>query len=362
MLRTALSLAFLAPALPFAAAPAVAQPDSSQVDVSVTADGSRDAEYRVVVRNRTEAHTDLTVRQSVPDGARVTAMSPAPGSGGSPGPGSPTEIAWPVRLGPFESTTVTATFTPEKAGQLSGAACAYVGLAGEPVDCSASVWTSPDTGAAAGQENRWQLWWLPGLATLLVVATVLFARYGWPRAAARIAALTDRGRAGVAVLTAVVLLVGLGVLAVALALPRLASVATGAQRTPASGWLGPVVTGSLGTPLRESTFEFTAYRFACAPEGGGQRCTAVVGMTNHSNTPEYWHANLQRLTVAGGQSVSTDVMATRAANGGRDVFDEPVVPGHRLLAQLSWAVPADATATTLELHSGAFAQGVRVSV
>ncbi len=94
-----------------------------------------------MVRNRTEAPTDLTVRQSVPDGARVTAMSPAPGPGGSPGPGSPTEIAWPVRLGPFESTTVTATFTPEKAGPLSGAACAYVGLAGEPVDCSASVWT-----------------------------------------------------------------------------------------------------------------------------------------------------------------------------------------------------------------------------
>ncbi len=27
-------------------------------------------------------------------------------------------------------------------------------------------------------------------------------------------------------------------------------------------------------------------------------------MTNHSNTPEYWHGNLQRLAVTGGHPVS----------------------------------------------------------
>ncbi|SNS95681.1 hypothetical protein SAMN05421812_102505 [Asanoa hainanensis] len=362
MLRTALSLALLAPTLPFTAAPAAAQPDASQVDVAMTSDGSQEAEYRVVVRNRTEAPTDLTVRQSVPDGARVTATSPAPGPGGSPGPGSPSELVWTVHLGPYESTTLTTTVAPSQGASISGAACAYVGLAGQPVDCSASVWTPADPGATASQENRWQLWWLPALATLLVVASVLFARYGWPRAARRVAALSDKGRAGVAVLTAIVLLVGLGVLAAALAVPRLAATAAGAQRTPASGWLGPVVTGALGTPLRENAFEFTAYSFTCAPAGGGQRCTAVVGMTNHSAAPEYWHPSLQRLAVAGEAPVSTDVMATRALNGGRDVFDAPVVPGHRLLAQLSWSLPAAADPTTLELHSGAFAQGVRIRV
>jgi hypothetical protein len=365
MLSTALSLALLAPALPLAAAPAAAaSPDAGQVDVAVTSTGDRDADYRVVVRNFTAAPTELSVRQSVPDGASVTATSPAPGPGGSPGPGSPNEVVWPVRLGPYEATTLTATFTPDHGGTpLSGAACAYVGWAGEPVDCAAAVWSPAGPAVVAQPEPWWRHWWVPTLGALLVAAVVLFVRWGRPRAAARVTALTDRGRAGVAVVTALVLLVGLGVLAVALALPRLASATTAtAQRGPGSGWLGPVTSGPLGTPLRENAFEFTAYRFVCVPEGGGQRCTAVVGLANRSGTAEYWHPHLQRLTVAGDLPVHTDEMATRAANGGRDVFAAPLAPGDQRLAQLTWAIPAGATATTVELHSGAFANGVRVRV
>ncbi|MEV0714182.1 hypothetical protein [Asanoa sp. NPDC050611] len=366
MLSTALSLALLAPALPVAAAPAAAaQPDASQVDVAVTSTGNnRDADFSVVVRNFTAAPTELSVRQSVPDGAGVTATSPAPGPGGSPGPGSPNEIVWPVRLGPYEATTLTATFTPDHGGTpLSGGACAYVGWAGEPVDCAATVWTPAGPAVVAEPEPWWRHWWVAALGMLLVATTVVLVRYGWPRAAARVTALTDRGRAGVAVVTALVLLTGLGVLAVALALPRLASATTAtAQRGPGSGWLGPVSTGALGTPLRENAFEFTAYRFTCVPEGGGQRCTAVVGLTNRSATAEYWHPHLQRLATAGGQEVHTDEMATRAVNGGRDVFAAPVAPGDQRLAQVTWAIPASATPDTVELHSGAFANGVRVRV
>ncbi|GAA1877327.1 hypothetical protein [Asanoa iriomotensis] len=366
MLRTALSLALLAPALPVAAAPAAAaQPDASQVDVAVTSTGHRDAEYHVVVRNFTAAPTELSVRQSIPDGAGVTATNPAPGPGGSPGPGSPNEIVWPVRLGPYEATTLTATFTPAHGGTpVSGAACAYVGLAGEPIDCAASVWTPAGPAVLDPQpEPWWRHWWVPVLGMLLVAATVLFVRYGWPRAAARVTALTDRGRAGVAVVTALVLLAGLGVLVVALGLPKLASATSEtAQRGPGSGWIGPTSSGALGTPLRENAFEFTAYRFVCVPEGSGQRCTAVVGLTNRSTTPEFWHPHLQRLAVAGDLAVHTDEMATRAANGGRDVFAAPLAPGDQRLAQVSWAIPAGATPTMIELHSGAFANGVRVRV
>ncbi|MEV4622632.1 hypothetical protein AB0J74_28460 [Asanoa sp. NPDC049573] len=364
MLRNALSLALLAPALPVAAAPVAAhQPDSSQVDVAVTSTGKQDAVYRVAVRNRTEAPTELTVRQSVPDGASIVSTSPAPGLGGSPGPGSPSELVWPVRLGPFESTTVTATFHPSGVAPLSGAACAYAGWNGQPVDCSATVWTPerPAVAAPVVAPPWWRQWWVPAVTALVVLATVLFVRYGWPRAAARVAALSDRGRAGVAVVTALVLLVGLGVLAVALALPRLAAASSATHRMPASGWHGPTATGKIGVRLRDSTFEFTAYRFVCAPAGGGQRCTAVVGLTNYGPAPEYWHGSLQRLGNTAGDPLGTDAIATRVANGGRDVFDKPVVPGHRLIAQLVWSIPAAATPTTMELRSGAFAQGVRIS-
>ncbi|HTF08208.1 MAG TPA: hypothetical protein VK659_08555 [Asanoa sp.] len=363
MLSTALSLALLAPALPLAAAPVAArQPDSSQVDVAVTSTGKQDAVYRVAVRNRTEAPTELTVRQSVPDGASVVSTSPAPGLGGSPGPGSPSELVWPVRLGPFESTTVTAMFKPSGEAPLSGAACAYAGWNGQPVDCSATVWTPEraDVVAPVAAVPWWRQWWVPATTVLLVLATVLFVRYGRPRAAARVAALSDRGRAGVAVVTALVLLVGLGVLAVALVVPRLAAASAATQRMPASGWHGPTAAGGIGVPLRDSTFEFTAYRLVCAPAGGGQRCTAVVGITNHGPVPEHWHGSLQRLSNTGGDPLGTDVIATRVANGGRDIFDAPVVPGHRLIAQLVWSIPATAMPTTVELRSGAFAHGVRV--
>jgi hypothetical protein len=275
-------------------------------------------------------------------------------------------VAWPVRLGPFESTTLTATFKPGQQRTLSGAACAYVGWAGEPVDCSASVWTSehanPVAVAAPVPGPWWRAWWVPVAAALLAVAAVLLTRYGWPRAAARVAALTDRGRAGVAVITALVLLAGLGMLAVALVVPRLATATAKTERTAANPWLGPVPTGGIGVPLRENMFEFTAYRFACAQVGGGQRCTAVVGMTNTGPAPEHWHPHLQRLTTAGGEQVTTDVIATRVANGGQNVFDAPVVPGHRLIAQVAWSLPGSETPTAVELRSGAFAQGARVTL
>jgi len=308
-----------------------------------------------------------------------------------------------VRLEPWQSTTLTATFAPEGADRLSGAACAYVGWAGEPIDCSASVWTPTATTAATA--SWWRSWWvllIAAVALATLVLSLVNVRAGaraslsagaslrtgpartaqsgtgpdWnarPGVGSVGGASPDQGLVGrggegtrrpptwVAVVLAVAMVLGLGIAAVAVGGSKLAAAAdSGPGNT--EGWVGPVAEGPIGTALRENAFEFTAYRFGCEPaQGGGDTCTAVVGLTNPESAPERWHPQMQRLR-AGGARVQADAAATRVANGGRDVFADLVAPGHRVLAQLVWTVPDGATPTAIELRSGAFAQGATVTL
>jgi hypothetical protein len=68
------------------------------------------------------------------------------------------------------------------------------------------------------------------------------------------------------------------------------------DKQPTSGaWMGKGAAGPLGVPLRETAFEFTVYRMACAGgQIGARQCQATVGVRNLTPERQAWHGKLQR--------------------------------------------------------------------
>jgi hypothetical protein len=114
--------------------------------------------------------------------------------------------------------------------------------------------------------------------------------------------------------------------------------------------------------LKEAAFEFTVYRLACDSEGTAKTrtCLVTVDLRNASGAEELWHAGMQRIYLPNGTWVSANEDLTRNANGGRDLFTDPVTVGERRLATLAFIVPAREPPVRLELRSGAFSAGVSV--
>ncbi|WP_091435455.1 hypothetical protein [Micromonospora yangpuensis] len=136
------------------------------------------------------------------------------------------------------------------------------------------------------------------------------------------------------------------------------------DQQPTSGaWVGKSAAGTLGVPLREVAFEFTVYRISCATAtAAGRRCQATVGVRNLTPEQQVWHGQLQRAYLPGGTWASADLLATQAANQGRDVFAAPVAAGSRVVLPLVFSVAGREPPTHLELRSGVFSAGVRVDV
>ena len=126
----------------------------------------------------------------------------------------------------------------------------------------------------------------------------------------------------------------------------------------AGAWVGLSAVGQIGTPLRESAFEFTVRGLDC--DGG--RCRATVDVQNLTPEKQRWYAPMQRAYLPGGEWVTADEAATRAANNGRDVFAEPLAPGQRVTLPLVFSTDPAKRPSHLELRSGVFSSGVRVNV
>jgi hypothetical protein len=123
------------------------------------------------------------------------------------------------------------------------------------------------------------------------------------------------------------------------------------------GWTGQRRELTLGVPASDGAVEFTVYRVDCTG-GGARACRAIVAVRNVSDRPQPWAAELQRLYISDTVWTSADPLAGATANGGMDVFRDPLVPGQRLLATLVFPLPTGAAPTRLELREGAFARGV----
>lgn len=153
------------------------------------------------------------------------------------------------------------------------------------------------------------------------------------------------------------LLAGLAGGAIWAATGPVSGMGTAAQPT-AGAWVGLSAVGPIGAPLRESAFEFTVRGVDC--DAG--RCRATVDVQNLTPEQQLWYAPMQRAYLPGGEWVTVDEGATRAANNGRDVFAEPLAPGQRVSLPLVFTTGAAQQPSQLELRSGVFSSGVRVNV
>ncbi|HEX6970294.1 MAG TPA: hypothetical protein VF174_15985 [Micromonosporaceae bacterium] len=345
------------------------------VSVAVSSEG-RNPVYRIEVRNETDIEIATTVRQGLPRDAAIESVS----DGGKAEPAEPnrTEVAWQLRLPPRSSKSLHTALSAAPHVPLAAPACAYTSDDTRAYDCATAVW---------GQDRGTPWWQRPAvlvgsLVTLLAVVgavTVGRRRFGgrtsrpFARTAHRLAAIRSVPRRLVArpdgrppatwkvVGTAALLFVTTTAGLVLAAGGAVTSLSPNTQSTTGA-WVGAAATGRMGTPMRDSAFEFTVYRLACAPDeqGGRRRCVADIGLRNVSDKSQPWYAGMQRLYLAGGEWVVADDAATRAANGNQDIFAHPIPAGGRLLAPLVFNVPAEADPARIELRSAVFSAGVAV--
>jgi hypothetical protein len=390
-LATPVALAtFLAPA-----PPAAAESAPAPVSIMVETSGTAAPAYRIAVRNDTDRPVTTTVRQGLPRGTPPTAVS----GGGDVRPtvagdrAGPPEVIWQVQLPARGMTMLGTTLAARPPGStVTAPACAYASDS-QAYDCAAATWVAPPAPVAHTRP-----WWqretvLVGVAAALLVglAAARFRRgmRQWrahrrktrpadeskpvaPPAhpdAARRRSPPHWGVRPTKPATALVVGIAVALLTVTLAL----SGVTGGQKVtamnpnarPTSGaWLGRTMNGDLGTTLKEAAFEFTVYRLACNSAGMAKTrtCLVTVELRNVSGSEQLWHAGMQRIYLPNGTWVSADDDATRAANGGRDLFADPIPAGDRRLVALAFTVPTAEPPVRLELRSGAFSAGVSVPV
>lgn len=341
--------------------------------------------YRIHVHNTSRVTVDTTVRQSVPSGASLTSASDGGQSSGR-------EVIWRLFIPAGATTTVSSSFDmtgPQ--GPVTAPACAYAPNAYMPYDCGSGAWTAPPPPPRAPGPPWWQQrpnQIAAAAAVVLLPAIVLpwrrLRRRRRLRAQARAEAVRAAYRAAdprrplirlrparrrltppvwVVVPAAMMAIAGLVAAALWLAITRLDAMDR-KSRQPVSAWAGEPVVGEIGAGLREKSFEFTVYRMVCQPpmNRGPRPCLATVGLHNASGTSQLWYGSMQRAYFPNGTWVSVDEAATRAANGGKDVFADPVPAGSRLLVPLQFTVPDDTDPNRLELRSGVFPAGVTINV
>ncbi|MEV0727134.1 hypothetical protein [Polymorphospora sp. NPDC050346] len=381
MTRSSLRLAALTvlasvaiPATAVAAGPTqtttgAARTGAHAVTVKVSSSGGSAPYYRAEVHNESPEPLDVVVRQGVPAGTAVAAVS----DGGYP---ARDEVTWRVRLVPGETLQRSTSLAP--AGTMREVVvpvCAYPAQGDQPYDCASATWAAPPLPVVKAAPPWWMT--LPALiasigVVLLAAAILTWRRWSKPRRLARAERFRREmprytWRYGPPVWTLVLLsaamVTAVGALAAWQGVVRFdrASETTRAALEEGKGWIGDTTLGQLGAPMREQYFEFAVYRVTCEPPAGGKgRCLAVVGLRNVSGESQPWYGMLQRAYQPNGNWVSVDEEATRAVNGGRDLFATPVPAGEKLLFPLAFTVDGGTRPDRIELRGGVFSAGVTV--
>ncbi|HEX5540958.1 MAG TPA: hypothetical protein VFX60_05260 [Micromonospora sp.] len=360
------------------------------VTVGVAAGGKDSPTYRIEVHNATNTAVDTTVRQELPRGATIKSISEG-GQVNLDGTGS--EVAWRLHLPAHSTTTLQTTLIPAHGrAPLAAPACAFAGEGVMAYHCATAVW------GLTGEVRGGSAWWRNPLvsggvgAALLILAVVALwwrarrkrnpasAHGGRLRAILRRPALSRRARLKPAAPTgaspaprrapptwrvvsfAALLLFATIALITWIGGARVVALEPNAESTRGA-WVGTVTTGEVGRTMRDSSFEFTVYRLACSrgDQADQNQCVATIGLRNVSDANQPWYAGLQRAYLPDGSWVTTDEAATRAANGGHDIFAHPIPAGGRLLAPLVFTIQGATAPEKIELRSAVFSAGVAVA-
>jgi hypothetical protein len=339
--------AALISATPSAAADAVSVRLRAAADPSEYAHTS----YALRVENGTADPIDVAVTLELPSGARVLTASDRGRASGD------TVMWWlTVPADAVRSLHSTAT-TAGRQAAVSTACVAEVGST-RVLDCAAVPDARPSRGAVAAWPWRQIVSYtlVSALAVGVVWAAHRRRRHTHPGTATR------EPYAWVVFLLAVLALAVPLAVAVAVLAPRMPGASgVGARGVDGGGWTGPHRPLELGVPATDGAVQFTVYRLTCTGTGA-RTCTAIVALRNVGATPQSWAAQLQRLYTSDTAWVGADPTAGVSANGGADVFKDPIGPRQRLVATLVFPLPSGAAPTRLELREGVFARGVYLPV
>ncbi|MEU1755009.1 hypothetical protein ABZ436_20450 [Micromonospora matsumotoense] len=188
-----------APGMTTAGNPGVPRP-APQVTVAVAPAATSVPGYRIMVRNTGSATVQTMVRQEVPAGASITAVS-AGGlttrPGGATGGG---EVTWRLVVPAGATRTLDTALAATAPGQaLTAPACAYASDGDQPYDCATATWRSAVTPEAAVPATP--TWRQPpillGLA-LVLLALLAGGLWWWLRARRRVSGVEPTGTAPVA--------------------------------------------------------------------------------------------------------------------------------------------------------------------
>jgi len=335
--------------------PAAASADAPvQVAVQTQSTGANTV-YQVVLTNSSAAPVTTTVVQQMPDGTTSIVAQGAKVAGDT--------VTWSAKVAPKAGVTLQSTAAlPASSQALPVTACVSDAASGRLLGCA-----SADVAAAPASEAPWWRRWLPIAALVAAVGVLLWMgvralkhrqarpdREPQPRKPRReIAWWIPVGLAAIALLVVSAgLMVALG--------PRMASAVESAQGVRAHAWNGPREETAVGEPTSDGTARFTVYTASCS-SGKTTTCDVIASVTPAGDQAVYLYRSMQRVYTSDTTWVEPDAAATQQVNG-RDVFADPLSPGADRLMALRFTLPAGAQPEWLELHDGAFAGGVYLSL
>jgi hypothetical protein len=328
----------------FAALGAPVAPQATDVTVAIGATTADANTYQVRLTNTTDHPVTTVVTQDLPRGA-TSATAP----GATVGNGL---IIWKPTLKAHTTTVLTSTVNaPRGPGRRVSSACTADPQTGRPLGCASTVVEQPADVVTAP-------WWRsPWLLLIPIVGIIVWLIWTYRHTLA--IALTHTGKLRrAAPLISLAALVGILAGGFVLAKPYLSGGVAKKQALGQVGWAGEDHPAQLGTPASDGAAEFTVHRMACAQT----TCNVMVTARNLTGKPLTWYRTLQHLTTATDAWTVPDAGATAAANGGADVFAQPILPGGSVVCALTFPVPKGAVPHRLELRESTGVRGVHLDL
>ncbi len=130
--------------------------------------------------------------------------------------------------------------------------------------------------------------------------------------------------------------------------------------------------GTLGTPIREGSFEFVVQKVECgkasvdskylSEKPQGEFCLVSITVKNVGTQPQRFLDVNQKAISATGAGFAADSKAAYVASDGHPMSLTPVNPGNTMTGVMVYDVPKDTKITKMELHETTVSRGVTVKV